>query len=132
MDLLEGYNLRHPITSEQLSALKVMNKPIVAGSDAHFPQEIGLFRTIVRHELSSEEDLRKALLGGKIEIYGSPSPFYLEPLSQIVKGLKHKDLKLIGWSILNLIRYKTNFQCKKSISIKIVKKRNMFMIVEHG
>jgi predicted metal-dependent phosphoesterase TrpH len=109
VDLLEGYNSRHPTTLNQLNALKAMNKPIVAGSDAHFPQEIGLSRTIVRHELSSEEDLRKALLGGKIEIYGSPSPFYLEPLSQIVKGLKHKDLKLIEWNILNLIRYKTKF-----------------------
>jgi predicted metal-dependent phosphoesterase TrpH len=107
LDLLEGCNSRHPITSEQLSALKAMNKPIVAGSDAHFPQEIGLSRTIVHHELNDEEELRKALLEGEIEICGSSSPFYLEPLSQIVKGLKHRDLKLIGWSVLNLIRYRT-------------------------
>jgi len=42
VDLLEGYNLRHPITSKQFSALKAMNRPIVAGSDAHFLREIGL------------------------------------------------------------------------------------------
>ena len=107
VDLLEGYNSRHPITSEQFSILKAMNKPIVAGSDAHFPQEIGLSRTIIRYESNSEEDLKKALVEGEIEIYGSPSPFYLESLSQIVKGLKHKDLKLVGWSVLNLIKYRT-------------------------
>jgi predicted metal-dependent phosphoesterase TrpH len=111
VDLLEGYNSRHPITSEQLIALKAMNKPIVAGSDAHFPQEIGLSRTIVHYEfeLDNEEDARRALLHGTIEISGSLSPFYLEPLSQIIKGLKRKDLKLIGWGALNLIRYKAKF-----------------------
>ena len=107
VDLLEGCNSRHPITSKQVSILKAMNKPIVAGSDAHFPQEIGLSRTIIRYESNSEEDLKKALLKGEIEIYGSPSPFYLELLSQIVKGLKHKDLKLAGWGVLNLIKYRT-------------------------
>jgi predicted metal-dependent phosphoesterase TrpH len=111
VDLLEGYNSRHPTTLNQLNALKAMNKPIVAGSDAHFPQEIGLSRTIINYEfeLDNEEDVRRALLHGTIEISGLPSPFYLEPLSQIIKGLKHKDLKLIGWGALNLIRYKTEY-----------------------
>jgi len=111
VDLLEGCNSRHPITPEQFSVLKAINKPIVAGSDAHFPQEIGLSRTIVHYEfgLDNEEDVRRALLHGTIEISGAPSPFYLEPLSQIIKGLKRKDLKLIGWGALNLIRYKTKF-----------------------
>jgi hypothetical protein len=104
VDLIEGYNSRHPPTAEQVSILKGMKKPLVAGSDAHFPKEIGLSRTITYYELNDEEDVRKALLQEKIEIQGLPSPFYLEPLSQIVKGLKHKDLKLIGWSVLNLIR----------------------------
>jgi predicted metal-dependent phosphoesterase TrpH len=104
VDLIEGYNSRHPPTAEQVNILKGMNKPLVAGSDAHFPKEIGLSRTVTYYELDGEEDVRKALLQEKIEIQGSPSPFYLEPLSQIVRGLKHKDLKLIGWSVLNLIK----------------------------
>jgi hypothetical protein len=111
VDLLEGYNSRHPITSEQLIALKAMNKPIVAGSDAHFLREIGLSRTIVHYEfgLDNDEDARRVLLHEMIEISGSPSPFYLKPLSQIIKGLKRKDLKLIGCGALNLMRYKTEF-----------------------
>ena len=107
VDLLEGYNSRHPITSKQLIELKAMNKPIVAGSDAHFLREIGLSRTIIHYEfeLNNEEEVRRALLHGIIEISGAPSPFYLEPLSQIIKGLKCQDLKLIGWGALNLVRY---------------------------
>jgi predicted metal-dependent phosphoesterase TrpH len=102
IDLIEGYNSRHPITFKQFSQLKMLTKPLVAGSDAHFTREIGLCRTVVHKEINTEEDLRKALLEEVIDICGSPSPSYLEFLSQLIKGLKRKDLKLIGWSLFNL------------------------------
>ena len=104
IDLLEGYNSRHPVTLEQMRSLKLMNKPLVAGSDAHFSREIGLSQTILQCEVDDEEEIRKILLSGKINIRGIFAPSYFEPMSQIIKGLNCKDLKILGWASINLMR----------------------------
>jgi hypothetical protein len=105
IDLLEGCNSRHSIGSEQIKLLKTMNKPLVAGSDAHFPQEIGLCQNIFDHELTSIEEIKKSLMSETIIINSiSSSPIYLESISQIIKGLRCKNVRILGIACMNLIR----------------------------
>jgi len=105
IDLLEGCNSRHPIGSEQRKLLKTMNKPLVAGSDAHFPQEIGLCQNIFDHELTSIEEIKKSLMSETIIINRiSNGPIYFESISQIIKGLRCKNARILGMACMNLIR----------------------------
>ncbi|MDH5816310.1 MAG: PHP domain-containing protein [Candidatus Nezhaarchaeota archaeon] len=54
-----------------LSLASKLNKPIMAGSDAHTASEIGRAVTII--EGSSEDDIRGRLLKGEVRIFGSES-----------------------------------------------------------
>lgn len=101
VDLLEIYNSRHPTSLEQKKILKTLNKPLVGGSDAHFPREIGLCQTILDEELASEEEIRRTLLRGKTTVRGISSPFYFKPMSQIIKGLKCKDARVFMRPLLH-------------------------------
>ncbi|MEM0320427.1 MAG: PHP domain-containing protein, partial [Candidatus Nezhaarchaeales archaeon] len=54
-----------------LSLASKLNKPIMAGSDAHTASEIGGAVTMI--EGSSEDDIRGRLLKGEVRIFGSES-----------------------------------------------------------
>ena len=103
VDAIEGFNAR---TSKEnnIEAVKLAekyNKPIVAGSDAHFASEIGFAKTDFRESISS--DIRSSFLSNKIEITGNQSSWYLIYISQMIKSAKNKELKRIPFQLINLI-----------------------------
>jgi len=104
VDLLEIYNSRYPINPKQKKILETLNKPLVAGSDAHFYREIGLCLTLIYEESICKEEIRRTLLRGKIAVLGMYGPFCFKPMSQIIKGLKCKDAKILGMATINFIR----------------------------
>lgn len=65
-----------------------LNKPIMAGSDAHMAFEIGKAVTIM--EGSSDDDIRRRLLKGEVRIFGSessPLVHLLSFASKIINGV---------------------------------------------
>ena len=90
IDLIEGFNSRTPLKLNLMaqSLAEEYNKPIIAGSDAHFAGEIGLGKTLLNLE---SPDIQKALLTNRTEIKGIPGPLYLQSLSQLVKSLKTRE-----------------------------------------
>lgn len=64
IDVIEGYNSR-TISRKNLQAVDLassLSKPITAGSDAHFYQELGRATTIFPRMLLTEDNIRKTLL----------------------------------------------------------------------
>lgn len=94
VDLIEVFNSRNifPFENERAKKLaKSLGKGVTAGSDAHFPWEIG--RAYV--EVEDLEDLRK----GKVRIFGKLTPCLVHLLSPGVKictslGIKQNLLRL--------------------------------------
>jgi len=104
VDILEGWNSRHPISSYDMKTIKKLNKPLVAGSDAHFPQEIGLCQNIFYHELTCVEDVRSALTNDRFMVQCIDGDAFFEPMSQIIKGLRSKCPKTLCLAFASLIR----------------------------
>lgn len=75
IDVIEGYNARTRYRKNQqaVELASSVNKPISAGSDAHFYQELGRATTIFPDTFISEDTIRKTLLNGEntIEIINS-------------------------------------------------------------
>ena len=69
VDAIEVYNARTPASLNKKALLLAtrLNKPMVAGSDAHFYPEMGNAKTILP-PLNDEEELRKAILKGETAI----------------------------------------------------------------
>lgn len=86
IDFIESFNSR--CTGEQnrkaQQLARSLNKPGVAGSDAHFLQEIGNAKTEVTEDFLHRAITQKSI----ISVKGRKSPFYLQILSQIVKRTK--------------------------------------------
>jgi predicted metal-dependent phosphoesterase TrpH len=88
-DLIEIFNSRSPIKLEQIQYLKTLNKTLVGCSDAHFPQEIGLCKSISHSCYSEIDEIRKFLLDpSKIVAWGSEGSMLFHRLSQVVKLMK--------------------------------------------
>ena len=103
VDAIEGFNARtnKENNMEAVKLAEKYNKPIVAGSDAHFASEIGFAKTDFRGSISS--DIRSSFLSNKIEITGNQSPWHLTHISQMIKSAKNKELKRIPFQLINLI-----------------------------
>jgi predicted metal-dependent phosphoesterase TrpH len=93
VDLLEVLNSRSPITLEQNRLLRTINKPLAGCSDAHFPQEIGLCRSIFDSCALEIDDIKKMICHPlnitAIGIYGSSS---FQRFSQVCKLVKVRHL----------------------------------------
>lgn len=91
INLLEIMNSHSPITLEQIHFLKTFNKTLVGGSDAHFPQEIGLCKTILDSSILDIDEIKKKLLLPSNAIaYGSYGSPLFRMLSQMVRFIKSK------------------------------------------
>jgi hypothetical protein len=68
IDVIEGYNSRTRSSKNQqaVDLASSSNKPVTAGSDAHFYQELGRATTIFPNMLLTEDNIRKTLLNGEI------------------------------------------------------------------
>lgn len=83
VDCIEGFNSRCIFQKYNERAVEYANKhglPLVAGSDAHFANEIGNAGIITEYE-----DLREAIIKNKIEIFGKRSMLVNHAFT---KGLK--------------------------------------------
>jgi predicted metal-dependent phosphoesterase TrpH len=110
IDLIEGFNSRsNKVENENGMALATKyNKPVVAGSDAHFASEIGLSRTYIE-EVSS--DLKSSILYNGRSINGRQSPNYVKSASQTIKVIKKKEYDHIPFELINLAQ----LYCKEKI-----------------
>jgi predicted metal-dependent phosphoesterase TrpH len=86
IDFIESFNSR--CTGEQnrkaQQLARSLNKPGVAGSDAHFLQEIGNAKTEVTKDFFNRAIIQKSI----ISVEGRRSPFYFQILSQLIKRTK--------------------------------------------
>ena len=83
VDLVEGLNAR---TSKELNyraqnLAKNFGLPIIAGSDAHTPFEIGQAQTIIQGWEVVFDDIKDYLLKGKVAINGNELSYHLRMLS---------------------------------------------------
>jgi predicted metal-dependent phosphoesterase TrpH len=69
VDAIEVFNARTPNTANQQALLlaREMNKPMVAGSDAHFYPELGRARTLLP-PFNDQEELKNTILNGNTTI----------------------------------------------------------------
>lgn len=90
---IEGFNSRSSQSGNN-KAMKLAskyNKPVVAGSDAHFASEIGLGKT----SINTKEGIKREILNGRTELEVSQSPAYLQSLSQMIKSIKMREYRNI-------------------------------------
>ncbi|MEM3378396.1 MAG: PHP domain-containing protein [Candidatus Bathyarchaeia archaeon] len=82
-DLIEALNGRSPsLKNREAKELAIYcNKPLIAGSDAHFLFEIGCVRTVLSGFAGDLEDLRKLIKHGERILIGRESPFFVHILS---------------------------------------------------
>lgn len=89
LDMLEVFNSRSPIRTDQIQFLKSSKKTLLGSSDAHFPQEIGLCQSTLSSEDLSTEEIRQMLLNpDNVTPYGSFGSHFFQIFSQIVKFIK--------------------------------------------
>lgn len=94
IDLVEGFNGRSS-RSENVQARILaysINKPMIAGSDAHFSFEIGRIKTQLFGTIADSEDLRNLIKKGERKIIGKEAPFFVHTLSfgmEIIKKFWH-------------------------------------------
>ncbi len=88
VDIVEVFNARTSARrNEQAGELARENKKIgICGSDAHFLSELG--HGIVGVNTENLNDARKLFLKGKFVMNCVPSPFYVHPMTWLVKGRK--------------------------------------------
>ena len=87
VDLIEVFNSRVGKEANEM-AIKLSGdekKPSIAGSDAHFIFEIGNGVTIIDSKSKDPEDIKKALLEGRIRIECRRSPIMKRYWTKIVK-----------------------------------------------
>jgi len=97
VDIIESFNSRtgaHENSYAEELAIK-FNKPILAGSDAHFASEVGLATTEV-YDATSLESVKNSLVSGNVKlVYCKRSPIYFQSASQLIKSTKNKKYKRV-------------------------------------
>jgi len=90
IDLIEALNGRSSgaKNSEAKKLALSFNKPVVAGSDAHFSSEIGCVRTRFSSVVTSLEDLRKLIISGERMLVGRESPTIVHMFSFAAEVIK--------------------------------------------
>lgn len=87
LDFIEVFNsrcLRQKYNDKALKFAKNHNLNVIAGSDAHFARELGKAGVVI-NECSDEEDIRKALLNGNIEVFGKKSSILNLGWTKVIK-----------------------------------------------
>lgn len=104
IDCVEVFSSRSPITVKEQEFLESFGRVRVAGSDAHFPQEIGLCQTIIDADVACLDEVREIILSGKTALISAYGPHYFQTMSQIVKSLKLRKLELLMSQTFSLIK----------------------------
>lgn len=108
IDAIEGFNARI-VTEGNLQAQELARDkklPVVAGSDAHWPVEVGMGRLILENEIRTIPELKRAIGHGQGKIegdyYHSPLPILL---SELVKVCKLKQWRKSPRLTLRILRF---------------------------
>jgi len=101
IDLIEGINARTSMedNNKAIELARRFDKPIIAGSDAHFLWEIGRCRVAIE-----SNDIRQALLEGKISLQTALTPRYFLNASQIIKSVKKHKYHKIPFQVAKLAK----------------------------
>ena len=92
IDMVEALNSRSFTTFKQTCLLKTLNKSLVGCSDAHFPQEIGLCRSIINSDFLSVEEMKHLLTDpSNVKATGLFGNKLLQSFSHVVKVLKTRS-----------------------------------------
>ncbi|RLI05513.1 hypothetical protein DRO22_02635 [Candidatus Bathyarchaeota archaeon] len=105
IDAIEVFNARSSKIENERSVklAERYDKPVIAGSDAHFASEIGLGISTITKK-GRTEDMRKLLLNCQIDVNNTLSPLYLQSFSQLIKSIKMRKYKTIPLQFIGLIR----------------------------
>ena len=98
-DVVEGFNARMPndLLNRKAKELAAgFKKPLIGGSDAHFASEIGNGRTVFNAISLCQEDIKKALIEGTVELEGDILPFPLYVLYEFGVGRALRFIKSLG------------------------------------
>lgn len=107
IDVVEGFNARtsEEDNSKAIKLAEQYNKPVVAGSDAHFYCEIGASKIVL-----NSNEVKNEILNGKHKLETQRTPLYRESLSQMIKSIKlckYNDIPLQFTSlIVNVLKGK--------------------------
>lgn len=84
VDLIESLNgrIKPELNHKACILAKKYERPMIAGSDAHTPFEIGAVQNKLQIDELSSEEVRKVLLKGMCIPFGAESPFYVRMLSR--------------------------------------------------
>jgi len=115
VDCVEILSSRAPVTIKEYHHLKSLGKPMVAGSDAHFPFEIGLCQTLIDIRTDDLDQIKKHILSNKIFTIGTYGPPYFKVMSQIIARVK---LKKVGSLIPQVFHYSKNIISNKQFRNK--------------
>lgn len=105
IDLIECFNSRTSEKSNEkaIKLAKIYNKPVIAGSDAHFAREIG--SCLIAFDSRDTLSLKAKLLNGDFSIIKNTySPIYMESLSQLIKAFKTRRYQKIARNTASLVK----------------------------
>lgn len=88
VDAIEVFNSRSTrfMNAQALQLANRHNKPMIAGSDAHFHPELGLCTTSIK-----SRDIREAIVTGDTILTESSSSFFYTALSFLVRSLRENE-----------------------------------------
>jgi hypothetical protein len=66
-----------------------LNKPVIAGSDAHLSFEIGRVRTVFKNASNTSENIRKHIINGVRTLVGKESPYLVHAFSFGTQTIKY-------------------------------------------
>ena len=106
VDLVELVNSRSPLTTDEMDVVRGFKRKLVGFSDAHFPSEIGLCRTVMNSSYCPEDidDIRRLLTeASPVTIKANFSSSFLVSCSQLIKSVRLKHYRRIPLNALYAI-----------------------------
>ncbi len=97
VDAIEAINGRTfaRFNAEAIRLARSLGKPMTAGSDAHVAKQVGSVRCVVRREVSSVDDVLRAVRAGQVDPLG-PMPRALDVVASIVGRRIELVLRKLG------------------------------------
>ncbi|WP_342304724.1 PHP domain-containing protein [Methanolobus sp. ZRKC5] len=109
VDIIESVNARNSkeLNSKSINLARMFNYPVVAGSDAHIPYEVGQVKTLLPKDMFilEEDDIKSKITKNQLIIDGSESSFVPKTYSKVLGKYKKGGFNsLIKSSAKYLIR----------------------------
>lgn len=99
VDLIESINARNSseLNSKSIDLAEAYNLPVVGGSDAHVPLEVGQVKTLLPHDVFTleEDDIKSKITKNQLIVDGSESHFALKMYSKAIGKYKKGGFNLL-------------------------------------